>query len=167
MNPLDKLSFAQLLWGVPILLAIHNLEEAPFMAKWSRELSLPIHPVVSTRQFVVAISLLTIAGCALTYLGIHLIAQPIGFLLILGVQMIMLVNAIAPHLIATLRFRKYSPGVITGLLLNVPFSLYLFQRALQEGLLTWQLVWILMAIAPFATIVLALISLQFGKWVAH
>jgi hypothetical protein len=158
-----NLTFTQLLWGVPILLAIHNLEEAPFMEKWSRELPLPIHPVVSTRQFVAAVTVLTVAGFLLTYLGLTVIPQPTGIWLILGVQVIMGVNAVAPHLVTTLRFRKYSPGVITGLLLNIPFSIYLLQRAMQEGFLTWSVFWILLVIAPFATAGLALGSLQIGK----
>ena len=167
MNPLDGISFFQLLWGVPILLAIHNLEEAPFMEKWSKELPLPIHPVVSTRQFVAAVTLLTVAGFAVTYFGIAVIKQPIGIWAVFEIQMIMLVNAIVPHLASTLRFRKYSPGVFTALLLNLPFSIYLFQRAMQEGLVSWQLFWILLAIAPFATAILILLSLQFGKWIAR
>ncbi len=164
MNPLDNFSFIQLLWGVPSLLAIHNLEEAPFMEKWSKELPLPIHPIVSTKQFVAAVSLLTIAGFAITYFGITTSNQPVGISIILGVQMVMLVNVFMPHLATAIRFRKYSPGIITGLLLNLPFSIYLFQRAMQEGFMAWQLVWILLAIAPFASITLITISLQIGKW---
>ena len=119
MNPLDNFSFIQLLWGVPILLAIHNLEEAPFMEKWSKELPLPIHPIVSTKQFVAAVSLLTIAGFAATYFGINSSNQPIGISIILGIQMVMLINVFVPHLATAIRFRKYSPGIITGLLLNL------------------------------------------------
>lgn len=164
MNPLNNFSFIQLLWGVPILLAIHNLEEAPFMEKWSKDLPLPIHPIVSTKQFVAAVSLLTIAGFAATYFGINSSNQPIGISIILGIQMVMLVNVFVPHLATAIRFRKYSPGIITGLLLNLPFSIYLFNRAMQGGFMSWQLVSILLAIAPFASIALITISLQFGKW---
>jgi hypothetical protein len=165
MNPLDNFPFIQLLWGVPILLAVHNLEEAPFMEKWPRELSLPIHPIVSTKQFVAAVTLLTIAGFAVTYFGVTTSNQPIGTSIILGIQMVMLVNVFVPHLATAIRFRKYSPGIITGLLLNLPFSIYLFNRAMQERFMSWQLVWTLLAITPFATIALIMGSLQIGKWI--
>jgi len=164
MNPLDKISFIQLLWGVPIFLAIHNLEEAPFMEEWYKGLPLPVHPIVSTKQFVAAVSLLTVAGFAVTYFGIYSSNQSIGISIILGIQMVMLVNVFVPHLATAIRFRKYSPGIVTGLLLNLPFSIYLFQGAMQEGFMPWQLIWILLAIAPFASIALITISLQFGKW---
>ncbi len=164
MNPLDKISFIQLLWGVPIFLAIHNLEEAPFMEEWYKGLPLPVHPIVSTKQFVAAVSLLTVAGFAVTYFGIYSSNQSIGISIILGIQMVMLVNVFMPHLATAIRFRKYSPGMVTGLLLNLPFSIYLFQRAMQEGFMSWQLVWMLLAITPFASIALITISLRFGKW---
>lgn len=164
MNPLDEFSFTHLLWGVPILLAIHNLEEAPFMEKWSKGLPLPIHPIVSTKQFVAAVTILTIAGFAVTYFGITTSNQPMGISIILEIQMVMLVNVFLPHLASTICFRQYSPGIVTGLLFNLPFSIYLFQHAMQEGFMSWQLAWILLAITPFATIALILTSLQIGKW---
>jgi len=78
--------------------------------------------------------------------------------------MVMLVNVFLPHLASTICFRQYSPGIVTGLLFNLPFSIYLFQHAMQEGFMSWQLAWILLAITPFATIALILTSLQIGKW---
>ena len=167
MNLLDEISFARLLWGIPILLAIHNFEEAPFMEKWSKELPLPIHLALSTRQFVWAVTLLTVAGFAITYFGINTTKQPIGVWAVLEIQMIMLVNAIAPHLVVSLRFQKYNPGVVTALFLNIPFSVYLFQRAMQVGLMSWGIFWVLLSIAPFATVTIILVSLQFGKWVSR
>ena len=164
MNPLDKISFIQLLWGVPIFFAIHNMEEAPFMEKWYKGLPLPVHPIVSTKQFIAAVSLLTVAGFAITYFGVTTANQPTGISIILGIQMVMLVNVFVPHLATAIRFRQYSPGIVTGFLLNLPFSIYLFNRAMQEGFMSWQMIWILLAITPFASIALITISLQFGKW---
>ena len=167
MNLLDEISFVRLLWGVPILLAIHNLEEAPFMEKWSKELGLPIHFAISTRQFIWAVTLLTAAGFAATYLGINTTEQPIGVWTVLEIQMIMFVNAVVPHFAAFLRFQRYNPGVVTALFLNVPFSVYLFQRAMQAGVMSWGVFWVLLVIAPFAAVVLIFTSLQFGKWVSR
>jgi hypothetical protein len=66
----------------------------------------------------------------------------------------------------TIRFRIYSPGVITAILITLPFSFYLFRRALNENILTWAKFWILLGIAPFALVTFALISLQIGKVLA-
>ena len=136
------------------------------MEKWSKRLPLKIHPTVSTKQFVIAVIILTLGGFILTFLGLELLPQPIGYLIVLGIQMVLAFNAFAPHLLSTIRFRLYSPGLVTALLITLPFSFYLFARALRENLLTWSQFWILLAIAPFAMVTLAFASLQFGKWIA-
>src|SRR5512147_2750590 len=135
MSFLDAIPFERLLWLVPIFLALHNLEEAPFMEDWSKRLPLKIHPSVSTRQFSIAVTFLTLAGFLITYLEINYWHQKTGYLLILGIQAIMLFNAFIPHIAATIGFRMYSPGGITAVLLTLPFSYYLFHRALSENIL--------------------------------
>ena len=57
----------------------------------------------------------------------------------------------------------YSPGVITAVLITLPFSYYLFRRAITENILTWTQLWILLGFAPFAMVIFASISLQIGK----
>lgn len=167
MNPLDSFSFTQLLWFVPIFFALHNIEEAPFMADWTKKLPVKIHPVVSRRQFIAAVALLTLVGFLLTFLGITKIPQPIGYLIVLEIQMSMAFNAIIPHLLSTLRFRMYSPGIVTAVLINLPFSFYLFQRALAEGSIVWAQFWVLLVLAPLVTVLAAAVSLQAGKWLIH
>ena len=162
---LHAIPFRVLLWLVPVFLTLHNLEEAPFMESWSKHLPLKVHPVVSTRQFVAAVTFLTIAGFLLTYASLEWFPPSMGYLLILEMQAILFVNAFVPHLVTTIRFRLYSPGVITALLLNVPFCVYLFQRALAEGILNWSQLWLLRGIAPFAMVLLAFVSLQVSKGV--
>lgn len=160
---LDALSFERLLWLVPVFFTLHNLEEAPFMERWSQRLPLRIHPTVSTRQFVIAVTFLTLAGFLLTYFGVGVLANPGGYLIVLGIQAILLFNAFVPHIAATIRFRMYSPGVVTAILLTLPFSFYLFRRALAENLLTWTEFWILLGMAPFAMVLFTFVSLQIGK----
>jgi hypothetical protein len=160
---LDSLSFDRLLWLVPIFFALHNMEEAPFMEGWSKRLPLKIHPTVSTRQFVIAVTFLTLAGFLLTYFELEYLANQTGYLIILGMQAILLFNAFVPHITSTIRFRVYSPGVITAILITLPFSYYLFRRALTENILTWTQFWMLLGMAPFAMVTFALLSLQIGK----
>jgi hypothetical protein len=160
---LNTLSFDRLLWFVPILFALHNLEEAPFMESWSKRLPLKIHPTVSTRQFIIAVTFITIAGFLLTFFGVEYLANQTGCLMVLGIQIILFFNAFIPHIASTILFRMYSPGVITAVLITLPFSLYLFRRAINENILTWTQFWILLGIAPFAMVVFVFLSLQLGK----
>jgi hypothetical protein len=66
-------------------------------------------------------------------------------------------NAFVPHLLTTIRFRLYSPGVISALLITLPFSFYLFHRALTEDLLKWSQFLILLGLAPFVMVISALL----------
>lgn len=163
MDLLNNIPFRILLWLVPVFLMLHNIEEAPSMEGWSKRLPLKIHPTVSTRQFVIAVTLLTLASFLLTYFSLTWLPTSTGYLIILGMQAVMLVNAFIPHLVTTIRFRLYSPGMVTALLITLPFSIYLFQRAFVEQVLTWEQFWILFGIAPFAMVTLAYLSLQVGK----
>lgn len=160
---LDSIPFDRLLWLVPFFFALHNLEEAPFMADWSKQLPIKIHPTVSTRQLAIAVTILTATGFLLTYLGVEYLANRTGYLPVLGIQAILLFNTFVPHLVATIRFCKYSPGVVSAVLITIPFSLYLFRRALHENILSWTQFWILLGVAPFAMVIFALVSLRIGK----
>jgi hypothetical protein len=163
MTFLNTLSFDRLLWLVPVFFMLHNIEEAPFMEGWSKRLPLKIHPIVSTRQFVIAVTFLTLSGFLVTYLALEWLCNSTGLLLVLGIQSVLAFNAFVPHLASTLRFRMYSPGLITAMLITIPFSLYLFQRALNEHHLTWPQFWILLGISPFAMVLCAYIALIIGK----
>jgi len=160
---LNSLSFERLLWLVPIFFMLHNMEEAPFMERWSKRLPFKFHPIDSTRQVVIAMIFLSLGGFLVTYLGVEYLANQTGYLIVLGIQAILLFNAFVPHIAATMRFRLYSPGVVTAILITLPFSFYLFRRALNENVLTWRQFWIMLGIAPFAMVIFALLSLQIGK----
>lgn len=159
----DSIPFDRLLWLVPIFLTIHNIEEAPLMEGWSKRLPTKIPLTITTRQFVIAVTFLTLAGFVLTYYSVEYLGDQTGYLLVLGIQAILLFNAFIPHIATTIRFRIYSPGVITSILITLPFSFYLFRRAFDENILSWDQFWILLSIAPFAATILAFLALQIGK----
>lgn len=48
----------------------------------------------------------------------------------------MILNAIFPHLIATIVLRQYAPGVITGILLNVPCYSLLISFAVKSNVIS-------------------------------
>jgi len=160
---MNSISFERLLWLVPIFFALHNLEEAPFMERWSRHLPVKLPVRYSTRQFVIAVIFLTLGGFLITYWGVEYLHNSTGYLLVMGMQAILFFNAFIPHIGSTIRFRMYSPGTVTATFITLPFSMYLFQRALTENMITWKQIWILLAIAPFAMVLFAYISLQIGK----
>lgn len=160
---MNSISFERLLWLVPVFFALHNLEEAPFMERWSKRLPIKLPVSYTTRQFIIAVTFLTLGGFLVTYWGVEYLHNNTGYLIVMGIQAILFFNAFIPHIGSTIRFHMYSPGVITATFITLPFSMYLFHRALVEAMITWTQIWILLAIAPFAMVVFAYISLQIGK----
>ena len=104
MTLLNSIPFDRVLWLVPIFMTIHNLEEAPFMEDWLRRLPVKIPFSITARQFVIAVTLITVAGFILTYVGLEYLANQTGYWLILGMQAILLFNAFIPHIATTIRF---------------------------------------------------------------
>jgi len=124
-----------LLWLVPIFLTIHNLEEAVVMPAFieQRNAGLPVAwrgiiPPINYKQFLIALFILTVIPylIALLWPG-----RAWAVYLLVGLQVVMLINVLA-HVLMALFFRGYTPGLVTALLINLPFSLYLLRRALYE-----------------------------------
>lgn len=133
------------------------------MEGWSKRLPLKLHPAITTRQFVIAVTFLTVAGFLITYIALEVLQTTIGYLLVLEMQAILLFNAFIPHIGSTIRFRMYSPGVITAIVITLPFSFYLFRRAFAENVLTSDQFWTVLGIAPIAMVMFAYLALRIGK----
>jgi Protein of unknown function with HXXEE motif len=125
----------RLLWLVPVLLTIHNLEEAVAMPAFieKRNASVPgslrdIVPPVTYKQFLIALAIITVIPylVALLWLG-----RRWAVYLLVGFQVVMLINVFA-HTLMAIFLRGYTPGLVTALLINLPFSLYLLRRAVIE-----------------------------------
>ena len=152
---MSSLTFTQLLWLVPLFFAIHNIEEVPFMAKWTEKLNSPVYPKVTTRQFAIAVTFLTLGSILITYFGTRNPDGYFGPIVIMGIQAILFVNAIVPHIVMTVKMRLYSPGVITAVFINIPFTIYLFIQAINAHKITPGIIVMLFLAAPFAMAALA------------
>lgn len=164
---MSSLTFTQLLWLVPLFFAIHNIEEVPFMAKWTEKLDSPVHPKVTTRQFTIAVTFLTLGSIVITYFGTRNPDGYLGPIFIMAIQAILFINAIVPHIVMTVKMKLYSPGLVTAVLINIPFTIYLFTRALNEHKITPGLIIMLLLAAPFAMAALAWFSLWLGEITDH
>lgn len=163
MSVLDTLPFDTLLWLVPLFFMFHNLEEAILMGKWMERLPVKIRMIESKRQFIIAIVILTLISFLLTYFSLKNMAKHTGHMLIFSMLTTMAFNVFFPHLLLTVRFRTYNPGLVTGLFLILPFSIYIFQRALNENLIVQNEFWFLLALAPLIMIAAIFSSLKLGK----
>ena len=141
----------RVLWLVPVLLALHNAEEALFFPRYLpfvisrlpggwQSLAAPL----TTGQVWAALAVVTAGAFAVAWWAVRRPASPAARWTLLLVQTMMLLNALWHVLTAAVLFGGYAPGLVTGVLVNLPFSIYLLRRAAAERWLSpparWALV---------------------------
>ena len=118
--------------GVPLLLTLHNAEEALFVrgalaavAARAPEIE---HRLPDARTMYVALAVATVVSWTVWMLARrHRAAVAVLVLL----QCIVLAN-VAWHVTAAVALRGYAPGLVTAVALNLPFSLYFLRRTFRE-----------------------------------
>lgn len=131
-----RLSRRAALLLVPVLITIHNAEEALAMPAALRTLPARLPAslagmIPSYPQFLAALAVVTVLPWTVWLLGVARRETRPGIVLLPLVQAVMLVN-VASHVGSAIFLRGYAPGVATALALNLPFSIYLLRRALSE-----------------------------------
>jgi len=114
--------------------SIHNIEEALWLPGWSKY-ARKFHKPVEKNEFVFAILIITIIGFLVTFLKI-LYGNQVAIIkyIYVGFVAMMIMNTIFPHLVATVGLKRYAPGLITGLFLNMPIGLYIFINEYRNGM---------------------------------
>jgi hypothetical protein len=124
-----------LLLFFPLAITLHNIEEALWLPQWSHQAA-RYHPPVKKKEFYFALIVITALAYLTTFLillfpdSIYIKWMFYGFL---GA---MIINALFPHLVASIALKKYAPGLFTGLFLNIPINSLLIYRAINTGLTT-------------------------------
>ncbi len=147
--PNSSLSRNVVLALIGLTLALHSAEEYfafPFfvpslghqLPSWMPSPALQ-HDVNTLR---IGLIVGTVASCIV--IACAILTRMHGFLIAsLFVEAILLVNAFAHSFTALLR-RGYVPGLVTAILINLPFGIYVFRRAVREGWIrryrAWQLI---------------------------
>ena len=138
INTVSTMSRNALLWLVPVFITIHNLEEGLFMPPFlqTRNSSIPsglrsLLPPITYRQFLIALIIMTVPPYLIAWLGKLKCEHSVDVYLLLGLQVVMLYNVLA-HVAMAAVMGGYAPGVVTALIINLPFSVYLMRRALKE-----------------------------------
>lgn len=126
------LDFRTLEWLFPIVVTLHNSEEAIWLPDWWKRSGI-WHGRVTPRSFRFAAAVLTFLAYAVTWLSVVAGRQSVWTYLAFGCIAATLVNVLVPHLAATIAMRCYVPGVATAVLLNLPVLALLVVCALREG----------------------------------
>jgi hypothetical protein len=128
--------FETLQWLFPLAITIHNLEEAVWLPGWSKYAGKFHHPVGKV-EFRFAVVILTILAWIITYLSSTGGRESIGVYLLCAYCLAMLINIFIPHVAASIVLRRYAPGLVTALMLNLPATSLILLSAGKNGYITW------------------------------
>ncbi|HBF38925.1 MAG TPA: HXXEE domain-containing protein [Firmicutes bacterium] len=131
---------------------LHNLEEAIWLPKWSKSAG-KYHPQVTNNEFHFALFIITIFGYIVTslFLSVGHFNEILKYIY-LGFILMMCLNALFPHFLATITLKRYAPGTLTGLFLNLPIGLFVvvgiygrdleFFKLIVGGIIVTGVIWI-------------------------
>jgi hypothetical protein len=126
------MSYRNLMWLFPIVVTLHNAEEAIWLPGWSKRAVLWRSPV-TPGSFRFAVAVLTVLAFAVTGLSAISGKQTIWTYLAFGCMVVTLANVLIPHLALTVALRSYMPGVATAVALILPVLSLLVVLAIREG----------------------------------
>ena len=109
-------------------LTLHNIEEALWFPDWLNK-TMPNRKQTSKEHFTFAVIGVTILGYLAA--GLYALYPNNRYLeyIFIGFVGAMLINAIVPHLILSIYYRKYCPGVFTGVALIMPLHSIILYNA--------------------------------------
>ena len=80
-----------------------------------------------------AAAVLSLAFLAFTLVATLSPAGSVAAYLMAGYALAMLLNVLVPHALATVAWRRYMPGTVTAVLLNLPLGALYLRQALAQG----------------------------------
>lgn len=127
------------IWLLIPIITFHNIEEGITMVHWIKEnaglIPESILPLVKNENFETLV-LMSLTIATILPISIFLYAikknfdKPIIHLLIF-IVIIILINSFQ-HIINSIIVMGYTPGIITSILINLPFSIYILRQLLNN-----------------------------------
>lgn len=128
----NQVEFPAVQWLLPVAVTLHMVEEVIWLPAWSQTAG-GWHVPVGWGQFAVASAVLVALAFAGTVASARSGRESAAVYLTMGLALVMLINVFYPHVGATIDLGRYAPGVVTGVLINLPLMPYLLRRAFRDG----------------------------------
>lgn len=116
-------------------ITLHNLEEALWLPAWSHSTS-KFHKTVEKNEFHFAVIVITSLAYLSTFFYLLYPNSSLAKYILFGFLGSMIVNVFFPHLMASIILKRYAPGVVTGVLLNLPINSFILYQFFQSNELT-------------------------------
>lgn len=117
-------------------ISLHNTEEGIWLIRMTKHSKIGLHKVVKQDQFLFAVIAVTAVAYFVTSMFIFYPQNSLFKYAYFGFLTAMMLNVIFPHLLSTIIERKYSPGLMTGLLLIIPIHIIIIMRSFQSHLIS-------------------------------
>ncbi|HLR35212.1 MAG TPA: HXXEE domain-containing protein [Tissierellales bacterium] len=135
----------------PLILTLHNIEESLWLTEWANSFKKSSKPMNKDGSIFTTIVTLSFAYL-ITLCFVFLPEVSVFKYLYFGFIGVMMFNVIFPHLALTIQFKKYCPGLITGILLLMPIGSLIIIYSINKEIISYLGLVI-------ATIIVGLISL--------
>ncbi|MGG2017009.1 HXXEE domain-containing protein [Bacillus sp. S10(2024)] len=117
-------------------ITLHNLEEAVWLPEWSNHAS-KFHKPVGKNEFYFAVIVITSLAYLSTFYYLFSPNSSLAKYILIGFISSMIINAIFPHLLASIVLKRYAPGLLTGMLLNIPINSFILYQFFKNNELTF------------------------------
>ena len=121
-----------LAWLFTAGVLVHNTEEALYLPAWAAHAG-RWHVPVGSNEFRFAVAVLSVALVGVVVAASVSGPGSLAAYLLCGYVLAMVLNAVVPHLVASVATRRYMPGTATALVFNLPLGSLLLKRALAEN----------------------------------
>jgi len=142
-------------------LTLHNIEEALWLTEWRIKTMPDNRRSHKKEHFIFAVLGITVLGYFAAGLSMLYPYNQYYEYAFVGFVGAMIVNAIAPHFVLTIKFKKYCPGVFTGCFLILPFHTIILRSAANSHLKVSEIF-----IATLVVGALLLASIPCFEWLA-
>lgn len=141
MAAVQDMQIVRWIWAAPSIFLLHDAEEIATVAPWLRDhravLPTAMHPFadVTTEQFELGVGLILLAVLVTTLHAVRCAragARSIPFLLVVGA---LVANGVT-HLGQAAAFRGYTPGLVTAVLLVIPYGIGLGEQLRTVGMVS-------------------------------
>lgn len=156
------MSFRYLQLLFPVLVGLHNAEEAIRIPKWSRRSGIWFggnQPGVFRFAVIVFTALAFVVTVLSVFAGRMTLWADLTFGYIVGV----LFNALMPHIAVSIARRTLMPGVITAATLNLPILSLLAALALKQGYVSRSDAILYSILVPLVLLLLIPLLFRLGK----
>lgn len=135
---------------------LHNIEEAIWLPRWAGG-RVKHFKKIGSDGFIFAVIMITAIGYLLTAIN-SLFGSNYFILNYLynGFIGMMLLNIIFPHLLSAVVFRTYAPGLLTGVLLNLPLGGYIVYYNISVGMNIGWFIWSLLGVSIVSLLIIFL-----------